>query len=93
MGIENDLSELKTTWRIDVSLNWTWKTFWEQFEGFDTKRKTMAISRLLEGGWMRSLSAEGQFEVLRFAPREVLDYLYLMPDTFKPEIIKWSKRK
>ena len=77
-----------------MSLRWSWKDYWEWFEQLqEDEIKVMAMVELLGDGWMKGLSPNTQIEVMKFAPREILDCLYQMPETFKPETIKWSEIK
>jgi len=75
-----------------MSLRWTWRDYWEWYESLDTEEARFhALFELLKDGWMKSLPSQTQIEVLKSAPREILDYLYQMPEVFKSETIEWSR--
>ena len=71
-----------------AALTWTWNDYWEWFRQIEhDKDKTVAITELIGGGWLRNLSAHSQADVMRNAPMEILQAMRHFPQIFKLETL------
>lgn len=83
-----------------MSVKWDWEDFWAFFETVENVLDKSEMLKQINIEWLRKLSAPNQFEVLRFAPREIVDNTArLRPATLillrndKDKIVKRRKRK
>lgn len=60
-----------------------WADFWAIFVQATTEQKHWMWKELLRDGWMKNLSSHTQFEVMKYAPLEVLKVLKQFPEDFK----------
>lgn len=70
------------------SLAWSWDDLWNWWGQVEVDQKRFMWKELTGDIWMKNLTPQLQFEVLKSAPMEVLEQLKKFPDIFKMETLE-----
>jgi len=72
-----------------ASMSWTWEDLWNWFEQIEEdSTKSFMLKQVFDIQWVKRLSIDGQVDVMKDAPFEVMKYLKkLYPDCLKSETV------
>lgn len=70
----------------------TWEEFWVYFDHATTEQRRWMWKELLRDDWMKNLSSSVQFDILKYAPMDVLKVLKQFPDVFKRDTLIMLQR-
>lgn len=72
-----------------ASMSWTWADLWNWFEQIEEdSTKSYMLKQIFDIQWVKRLSVDGQVDVMKDAPFEVMKWLKkLYPDCLKPETV------